>query len=116
MAKTYQTVSSQFFCTKCGKEGLPVRRKMGQERAAGHLKKLYCLYCKEEVNHVEIKDKGKYTYNDFLEEFNSGRFVEGDRIAIKELFGCSKTDCPYNKNGKCWNSNNSAECKHKPIK
>ena len=107
---------SRFFCTHCGKEGIPVIRKKGQERKSGHLKKLYCLYCKDEYNHVEIKTAGDYSYEDFLEEFNAGRFVDGNRSTIEELMGCSKIDCPYNKNGKCWNSNNSANCPHQPKK
>lgn len=107
---------SRFFCTACGKEGLPVRRKMGQERKAGHLKKLYCLYCNKETNHAEVKNNGNYSYEDFQEEFKAGRFVNGNRYSINELMGCSKTDCPFNKNGKCWNSNNSEKCGYKPIK
>ena len=55
MPKVYQMKTSRFFCTKCGREGLPVHRKKGQERKGGHLKKLYCIYCKEEVNHIECK-------------------------------------------------------------
>lgn len=106
---------SKFYCTKCGKEGIPIARKKGQERKSGHLKKLYCLFCGEEVNHVEIKMYGDYTYEDFLEEFQSGRFKDGNRENVQDLLNCSKNDCPYNKNGKCWNSNNSAHCKYKPI-
>ena len=55
MGKFYKTVMSEFYCTQCGKKGIPVYRKKGQERKAGHLKKLYCLYCNMETNHVEIK-------------------------------------------------------------
>lgn len=107
--------ASRFFCTNCGREGIPVARKKGQERKSGHLKKLYCIYCDKEVNHVEIKLAGDYSYEDFLEEFEAGRFRDGNRDSIEDLLGCSKGECPFNKNGKCWNANNSAECPHKPI-
>lgn len=108
------TQESKFYCTCCGKQGIPVRRKMGQERKAGHLKKLYCLFCNEETNHAEIKNEGNYTYEDFREEFEAGRFVEGNRTSIEDLLQCSKTNCPFNKNGKCWNSNKSEACGYRP--
>ena len=117
MAKYYKMAApSRFFCTKCGQENMiTIARKKGQEREVGHLKKLYCFFCKEEINHAEIKENNiNYTYEDFLEEFNSGRFVEGERVSINSLFNCSKKDCPFNKNGRCWNADNSEKCKHKP--
>ena len=73
------TKISDFYCTKCGKKGLPVVRKTGKEREPGHLKKLFCLYCQEEVNMVEIKPNGKYTVEDFNIEFKEGNFIEGNR-------------------------------------
>ena len=73
------TKISDFYCTKCGKKGLPVIRKIGKEKEPGHLKKLYCLYCNEEVNMVEIKPNGKYTLEDFEIEFKGGNFIEGNR-------------------------------------
>ena len=103
----------KYRCTKCGKEGLPVHRKKGQERKGGHLKKLYCIYCNEETNHAEIKENDNYTYETFREEFEAGRFVEGNRYEINELLSCTKIDCPYNKNGKCWNSDFSNDCGHR---
>ena len=42
MSRVYNTTQSKFFCTKCGKEGIPVQRKCGQDREGGHLKKLSC--------------------------------------------------------------------------
>lgn len=115
MGKNYKMSQSRFFCTQCGKEGIPVQRKQGQMREAGHLKKLYCLFCGVETNHAEVREIGGYTYEDFQEEFNMGRFKEdGTREKIDELWGCSNTTCPFNRNGKCWNANNSADCKYKP--
>ena len=45
--------------------------------------------------------------------FEKGRFVNGKKLSIAELTGCSKIDCNYNKNGKCWNSNYSYDCGHR---
>lgn len=103
---------SRFFCTECGNEGVPCFRNGGQQRKSGHLKKLYCTHCKAEKNFVEIKDKGEYRYEDFLEEFRCGRFVNGNRIPIKDLPSCKK-ECPYNKDGKCWNTSGSVKCEER---
>ena len=45
---------SKFFCTQCGNEGIPIIRKKSHLRKKGHLKKLYCIYCKKEINHIEV--------------------------------------------------------------
>ena len=107
---------SKFFCTECGNEGIPIIRSKGQTREPGHLKKLYCMHCKKEVNHVEIREIGGYTVEDFQKEFQLGRFKDGQREEIKDLLQCSNLECPYNTNGRCWNSNNSNNCGYKPIK
>lgn len=106
--KGYQM--SRFFCTECGKEGLPVFRNNGQKRKGGHLKKLYCPHCRKELNFVEIKDS--YTIDDFKEEFKLGRFVDGNRTEVKDLKSC-KRKCPFNKDGKCWNSNETEKCEER---
>ena len=106
---------SDFYCTKCGKKGIPIARKIGSQREAGHLKKLYCMFCKEENNHVEIRPFGNYTYEDFQMEFELGRFKDGLRSSISELNSCSNVECKYNVNGKCWNTNESYNCGHRPV-
>lgn len=109
---------SDFFCTNCGNKNLlTVSRVKGQAREPGHLKRMYCFHCKEEYNHAEVRlNIMTYTYEDFREEFELGRFQDGNRIPKELLFTCSKSECPFNKNGKCWNANNSEQCKHKPMK
>ena len=72
---------NQFFCTKCGNRGFDIPRKENRQRPSGHLNKLYCIHCHEDTNHVEVRDLGKYTYRDFLCEFNNGNFdSEGNRV------------------------------------
>ncbi len=106
-------VVSDFYCTICGKRGIPIIRKPGKQKEAGHLKKLFCLYCQEETNHAEIRANSSYTLDDFKEEFELGRFVDGHKIPVSELMICSNTDCKYNKGKRCWNSNYSHDCGHR---
>lgn len=115
MAKSNNIITSDFYCTVCGNRGIPIPRKFGQVREPGHLKSLFCLHCQKPTNHVEIRPFGqKYTYEDFKEEFELGRFVNQKRVAIADLTSCSKLDCYYNKDGRCWNSNHSYHCGHRP--
>jgi hypothetical protein len=67
---------SKFYCTCCGNETVPIIRKTSQRRETAHLKKLYCIHCKKEVNSVEVNEWSNYTYEDFLEEFEGGNFSE----------------------------------------
>ena len=78
---------SDMYCTKCGRRNIPIARKRGKYREAGHLKKLYCIYCKEEVNCCEIRPYGNYTLEDFLKEFKNGKFINGERVLEKEKEG-----------------------------
>lgn len=70
---------SDFYCTKCGNRGIPLARTLYQQREAGHLKKLYCYCCKEDVNFVEIRPNSSYTKKDFDIEFTEGNFINGER-------------------------------------
>lgn len=77
MRKTKSYAISKMYCTCCGNEGIPIPRKNGSYREAGHLKNLFCIYCNDLRNHVEIKPKGsKYTYEDFMLEMKYNNFNE----------------------------------------
>lgn len=65
---------SDMYCTQCGKKNIPVPRKAGSEREPGHLKRMYCIYCKRKVNMVEVKGFGSYTAEDFYWEYENGNF------------------------------------------
>lgn len=47
---------SNFICCECNARGIPISRKKNQRRGYLHYKKLYCIYCKKETNHIEIRD------------------------------------------------------------
>ena len=75
------TIDNEFYCTQCGNRGFSIPRKIGKEREAGHLKKMYCLNCHKEQNFVECKPFTKYDKKDFIVEFEYGNFSEeGNRI------------------------------------
>ena len=76
MARNQFIDDNEFYCTQCGKKGIPVIRRKGKEREAGHLKKLYCLNCGKETNHVECRSWSGYTKEDFEIEFNYNNFTE----------------------------------------
>ena len=116
MAKNKTIIKTDFFCTECGKEGIPIARTIRHQREPGHLKKIYCLYCKKETNHAEVRPVGGYTYDDFKTEYDLGRFIDGKRIPVNNLMSCTNKNCEYNKHVRCWNSNYSYKCSHRPHK
>lgn len=80
-------LENEFYCIKCAKKGFPITRVKGKERKAGHLKKIFCLYCNQEVNHVECKPFSHYTKHDFELEKKYGNFDnEQNRIMPYGLF------------------------------
>ena len=54
-----------FYCINCGNKGIPLMRPQGFKHAGMHRKKLYCIHCRQEVNHVECK-----TFDE-VEEFHT---------------------------------------------
>ncbi len=81
-------ILSKMYCTKCGKEGIGIFRKPSQCREPGHLKKMYCIYCKEEINHVEIRSIfSDYNYEDFKLEIKYHNFDDkGNRKQPYRIF------------------------------
>lgn len=47
---------SDLYCCECGFH-MTVPRSRGKQRNKGHLKKLYCVRCKREVNFHEVREK-----------------------------------------------------------
>ena len=69
-----------FYCLRCGNKGIPIMRKEGHQHAKQHRKKLYCIHCKEEVNHMECK-----TYADvieFKENFENGVYKDEAEASV----------------------------------
>lgn len=74
--RTNQFTLSNFYCTHCGKQVYSLPRQVGAQREPGHLKTLYCIYCRDEYNCVEIRPFGKYTYENFRQEYEGKNFDE----------------------------------------
>ena len=47
---------TNMLCPKCGNIQT-IFRRTSKQRKFGHYKKLHCYICKEEHNHIELKDK-----------------------------------------------------------
>lgn len=79
----------EFYCVCCGNKGIPIPRRKGAEREPGHLKKLFCLTCQTETNHVECIPNSRYTYEDFLLEREYDNFTEDGirKIPYNQLKG-----------------------------
>lgn len=67
-------VEHSFYCIKCGNCGIPLVRNRGFRHEKFHRKKLYCIVCKQEINHVECKNEEEVA--EFLEDYDNGKFVE----------------------------------------
>jgi len=79
---------SEMYCTQCGKKGIDIARRPGKYREPGHLKKIYCVYCKKETNHVEIRPfYSDYNKQDFELEMKHHNFNgDGKRIKPYRIF------------------------------
>lgn len=69
-----------FYCMNCGKKGIPIWRDKSKLHSKDHRKVLYCPFCRETVNHVEVRnfeEKEK-----FLQNFEAGNFKEEAAASI----------------------------------
>ena len=46
-----------FYCLKCGRKGIPLARRRSLQHEQLQRKKLYCIYCQTEVNHIECRNQ-----------------------------------------------------------
>lgn len=53
------TIPKTLKCSDCGNI-VVIHRKMSKNKKAGHLKKLYCIKCRKEVNHIELSTYDLY--------------------------------------------------------
>lgn len=63
-----------FYCIKCGHKGIPLSRKQGHQHGRFHRKKLFCIYCQQEVNHIECKNDEDVA--EFKRNFENGVYKD----------------------------------------
>ena len=69
-----RTVEHNFYCIACGNKGIPLARKMGKQREKFHRKKLFCLTCGKEVNHIECRNQEEI--DTFKRNFEKGVYAD----------------------------------------
>ena len=67
-------VEHNFYCINCGSRGIPLSRKKGHQHGRFHRKKMYCVKCREEINHIECKTQEDII--EFTTNFKNGVYQE----------------------------------------
>ena len=62
----------RFYCPLCGKKTMELPRSKSSQHETLHRKKLYCPWCKETLNQIEIKNDEEYY--EFIRIFEEGGF------------------------------------------
>ena len=63
-----------FYGIKCGHTGIPLSRKQGHQHERFHRQKLFCIYCQQEVNHIECKNDEDVA--EFKRNFENGVYKD----------------------------------------
>lgn len=79
--RNYKT--HEFYCISCGQKGIDLMRKQGYQHEKFHRKKLYCIYCKKEVNHIECKTLEEV--EEFKINFENGVYKEEAEESISYI-------------------------------
>ncbi len=72
-----------FYCMNCGNRGIPIARSRGHLRGRMHRKKIYCMHCKTEVNHIECKDMADV--EEFMTNFKNGVYKNEAEESISHV-------------------------------
>ena len=75
-----------FYCINCGRKGIPIARKVGQLHGEFHRKKLYCIFCKTEVNHIEVRNQEEKEI--FMEAYKNGEYKEEAKESVYHVRAC----------------------------
>lgn len=66
--------SHSFYCLNCGKKGIPLLRDRSHFHSKNHRKVLYCPFCNETVNHLEVTNMEEA--EKFKEDFENGVYKD----------------------------------------
>ena len=81
-----------FYCLKCGNKGIPLARRRSLQHEKFHRKKLYCIYCKTEVNHIECRNEKEV--RKFKADFAAGVY---ENEAKESILHCGNSSIGKNK-------------------
>ena len=87
MARGNKVEVHDFYCINCGKKGIMLPRKVSMKHSRMHRKKLYCIYCKTEVNHIECRTEEEI--EKFKRNFEKGAYKDEADASIS-LVGCTR--------------------------
>ena len=71
----------KFFCIQCAREGLPIQRKINHKYGKHHMKKLWCPWCKMEINHIECRNDQEI--REFKENYAAGKYINDLNESLK---------------------------------
>lgn len=74
MPKNKKYTMHSFYCPNCGKKTFDLQRSLSTQKESMHRKKMYCPWCKETLNQIEIRNDKEYF--DFITAFEKGEFKD----------------------------------------
>lgn len=80
MAKRKKVAMHSFYCPKCGNFTMDLPRNTGMRKEGMHRKKLYCPWCKETLNQIEITTPADLI--NFREAFERGDFINESQESL----------------------------------
>lgn len=83
--KQTRTVTSDFYCLRCGGKGIPLPRRESLQHETFHRKKLWCCYCGTMVNHVEIRSYDELL--EFQENWDAGIYADEAEASLNFCAG-----------------------------
>ena len=72
-----------FWCIKCGNRGLDIQRKVNHKHSKHHRKKLWCPWCKMEINHIECRNDEEV--KEFKENWQAGLYQKELKESLEEM-------------------------------
>lgn len=67
-------IEHEFYCINCGNKGLPIQRKVENQKEKFHRKRLYCIHCKQVYNMIECRNEEEVL--EFKENFAKGEYAD----------------------------------------
>ena len=67
-------IEHEFYCINCGNKGLPIQRKVENQKEKFHRKRLYCIHCQQVYNMVECRNEDEV--KEFKEDFAKGAYLD----------------------------------------